>query len=134
MKTYTIDPNSTDTQCVGEIPEVIIKKYKLNCPSREVLMFPGAIKHIRKKHAATFALYYDKIPEIIGKPDYVGRNPKEPDSVEMYKYLGDHLLVAIKLDPTGYFYLGSFYDLNNGPNKIAKRLRSGRIVPFSSLS
>ena len=134
LKTYKIDPNCAETQCVGEIPASIIKKYNLQCPSNEVLMYPGAIKHIKKKHAATFVLYYERIPEIICNPDYVGQNPKEPQSIEMYKYLDEHFLVAIKLDPTGYFFLSTFYDLNNGQNKIAKRLRSGRIVPFSSIS
>jgi hypothetical protein len=133
VNTYTVDPNSTDTQCVGILPKKIIKKYGLSCPSDEVYMYPGAIKHIKKNHAATFALYYDKIPDIISNPDYVGQNPKEPKSVELYKLITDYLLVAIKLDPSGYFYLSTFYDLNNGQTKISKRLRSGRIVPFSSI-
>jgi hypothetical protein len=134
LQKYTIDPNSTETQCVGEIPAVVLKKYNIQCPSPEVKMYPGAIKHIKKKHATVFGLYYEKIPDIICNPDYVGQNPKEPQSIEMYKYVGDNLLVAIKLDPSGYFYLSTFYDLNNGNTKIHKRLKSGRIVPFSQLS
>ncbi|WEG15064.1 hypothetical protein PU629_00335 [Pullulanibacillus sp. KACC 23026] len=73
------------------------------------------------------------MPNIISNPDYVGQNPKEPSSIELYKFLTDHLLVAIKLDPSGYLYLSSFYDLHNGSDKIKKRLRTGRIVPFSSI-
>lgn len=135
MKTYTINPKATDVQCIGVIPEVITKTYNLNCPSNEVLMYPGVIKHIRKsKHESTFLKHYDKIPDIISNPDYVGQNPKEPNSVELYKFINEYLLVAIKLDPSGYFFLSSFYDLNNGQYKIQSRLNSGRIVPFSSLS
>lgn len=135
MEKYTVDPNCQETQIVGEIPAVVIKHFKLVCPLPPVVkMFPGAIKHIKKKHAAIFAAHHQSIPDIITNPDYVGQNPTEPNSVEMYKYFGDTLLVAIKLDPTGYFYLSSFYDLNNAQNKIPKRLKAGRIVVFSDLS
>jgi phage-Barnase-EndoU-ColicinE5/D-RelE like nuclease3 len=133
LRTFSVDPNCTVTQCVGEIPEAIIKYYALSCPSRDVLMFPGVIKHIKKNHADTFTLHYHKIPEIICNPDYVGRNPTS-HSVEFYKFIAVDLLVAINLDPSGYFYLSTFYDLNNAQKKIQKRLNSGRIVPFSSIS
>lgn len=134
MSKYEIDLNCTKTQCVGELPEVIVRHFNLSCPSNEVFMFPGAVKHIKKNHASILMTYYSDIPDIISNPDYVGQNPKEPNSVELYKIIGDDLLIAIKLDPSGYFYLGSFYDLHNGPKKIQKRLRSGRIIPYSSLT
>lgn len=134
MQKYTINPHSQVKQAVGMLPEVIVKTYNLSCPSNEVLMYPGVIKHLKKReHEETFLTYYDRIPDIISNPDYVGQNPKEPNSIELYKQLDDHLLVAIKLDPSGYFFLSTFYDLNNGAYKIQKRLKSGRIVPFSSL-
>lgn len=62
--------------------------------------------------------------------DYVGQNPKEPNSIELYKQIG-YVLIADKLDPSGYLYLSSMYELNNGEHKIKARLKSGRIVPFT---
>lgn len=134
MQAYKIDPNSQQVQTVGRLPDSIIKNYNLSCPSNEVLMYPGVIKHLKKRdHYSMFLTYHEQIPDIITSPDYVGQNPKEPNSIELYKVLDDHLLIAIKLDPQGYFFLSSFYDLNNGEHKIQKRLASGRIVEFSSL-
>lgn len=40
---------------------------------------------------------------------------------------------AIKLDPSGYLFVSSFYDMHNGPFKIQKRLASGRLIPFRSI-
>ena len=67
---------------------------------------------------------------ILREPDNIGKNSTEPNSIELYKQLGDHLLLAIKLDPTGYLFVSSLYDLKNAPAKIQKRLASKRIVPY----
>ena len=71
------------------------------------------------------------ISEIISNPDYVGKNPSEPGSIELIKYVSPYLLLAVKLDPSGYVFISSFYELNNGPVKVQKRLANGRLKPFS---
>lgn len=96
--------------------------------------FPGAIKHIKKRHPGIFEQYYELIPDIIESPDYVGQNPREPStSVELIKLVSEHLLLAVKLDPSGYLYVSTLYDLNNGMIKVQKRLKSGRLIPFNQL-
>lgn len=131
MPNYTVNPYSSQIQIVGLLDLVSIQTLLgITFPSAEVYMYPGVVKHIKKHHPGIFEQYHHLIPGMIAKPDYVGQNPKEPNSVELYKVVNDHLLMAIKLDPTGYLYLSSFYDLNNGPYKVAQRLSSGRIVPF----
>lgn len=129
MTKYTVDPNSVAIQCVGILSQRLVERYNLICPDRQVKMYPGVIKHIKKNHKEVFNKYYHCIPEIIQKPDYVGQ--KEQNSLEMYKFLKGNLLVAIKLDPSGYFFLSSFYELNNAEHKIKKRLKSGRIMAYS---
>lgn len=37
------------------------------------------------------------IPEIINVPDYIGVNPKEPNSIELVKVIEKDVLVAINL-------------------------------------
>ncbi|MDQ0160864.1 plasmid-related protein [Alkalibacillus salilacus] len=134
MSDYTIDPNSKETQVVGKIPQKILDHFSINCPNREVQMYPGAIKHlIKHDHFNIFMSHHRNIPNMIRNPDYVGQNPKEPNSVELYKQLSETLLVAIKLDPSGYLYLSSLYDLHNADHKIQKCLKSGRIIPFSDI-
>jgi hypothetical protein len=93
-------------------------------------MYPGLKKHVMKRHPGIFEVYHQYIPDIIKSPDYVGQNPTEPDSVELVKKITDTILLAIKLDPTGYLYVSSFYDLKNAQVKIEKRLRTGRLKPY----
>ncbi|EEM56360.1 MULTISPECIES: PBECR2 nuclease fold domain-containing protein [Bacillus cereus group] len=118
---------------VGTLPQVIIDKYELECDSNDVKMYPGAIKHIQRKHPGIYERYSGNIKDIIENPDYVGNNPKEPNSVELIKVIDEHILIAIKLDPSGYLFLSSMYDMNNGPVKVEKRLKSGRLQPYMDL-
>ncbi|MFJ7842210.1 hypothetical protein ACIQXG_22565 [Lysinibacillus sphaericus] len=74
--------------------------------------------------------YYQDIPSIITNPDYAGQNPKEPDTIEIYKALSDSVILPIKLNTENGLFLSSFYILDNGIDKIQKRLRSGRIHPM----
>lgn len=131
-KNIQVNPNSTVTQLVGIVPECIVKHYGIQCNDYEVHMPPGVLKHLKKRgHWQDFMAYHQDLPDMIANPDYAGQNPKEPDSVELYKVLGDHILIAIKLNPSSGLFLGSFYTLDNGASKIQKRLRTGRIHPFS---
>lgn len=126
----TINPHATVTQVVGVIPEQIVKHYGINCSSYEVFMPPGVLKHLKKHgHWNDFMTYYQDIPNMIADPDYAGQNPKEPGTVELYKVMNDHVLLAIKMNPTTGLFLGSFYILDNGANKIQARLGTGRIHP-----
>lgn len=131
---FTVNPNSKKTQIVGILPQKILDHFNIQCPSAEVKIFPGAIKHIKKRHPGIFEQYYELIPNIIESPDYVGQNPREPStSVELIKVVSEHLLLAVKLDPSGYLYVSTLYDLNNGMIKVQKRLKSGRLIPFNQL-
>lgn len=136
MTTYSINPQATDRQLVGELDCTNIQRLiNVNIPndSRYVWLYPGFIKHVKRRHPGMFESHYHLIPSIIKSPDYIGKNPKEPNSIELYKQV-DYFLLAIKVDPTGYSFVASFYDLHNGPHKIQKRLESGRIVPYTVLS
>ena len=132
MTKIIIDPYAKGSQLVGIIPSVIPKYYKLQCVSHDVHMPPGVLKHLRKRgHWDDFMAHYQDIPEMISHPDYAGQNPKEPESIELYKVMDDHVLLAIKMNPQNGLFLGSFYILNNGVEKIKRRLRVGRIYPYS---
>ncbi|MGF9710463.1 PBECR2 nuclease fold domain-containing protein, partial [Paenibacillus naphthalenovorans] len=102
----------------------------IDFPVDEVYMYPGAIKHVRKNHPGIIESYGHLIPDMIANPDFIGQHPKVPNSLEIIKVVSDHLLLSIQLDPSGYLYVSTFFELNNGHNKIKKRLASGRIVPY----
>lgn len=127
----TFNENSTNPLIVGSLD--INKIYSLigiRFLVSDVYIYPGAIKHIKRQHPGIWEQYGHLLPTIIHSPDYIGRNPKVADSIELYKQIGDHMLLAIKLDPTGYLFVSSLYELQNATVKIQKRLASQRIVPF----
>lgn len=127
-----IDPNATEMQLAGKIDrEAIAHVLGITFHTDEVYMYPGFIKHVKKRHPKIFEKYYSLIPEIIENPDYVGQNPKEPYSLELIKMIKGGLLLAIKLGPAGYLFLSSMYALKNGEYKVKKRLRTGRIKPYN---
>ncbi|PAD72875.1 hypothetical protein [Paenibacillus campinasensis] len=131
--TYSLNLHSKEIQTVGKLDiEAIDKLTGIRFPESEVKMYPGAIKHILKKHPGILEKHGHLIPNMISNPDYIGQNPKVPDSIELIKVINPHLLLAIKLDPTGYLFLSSFYELDNGEVKVSKRLGSGRLVPYKS--
>lgn len=132
LESYSIDINATKVQIVGKLNTQAVKKLLgIEFPSAEVQIHPGALKHIKKHgHEDILTDYGYLIPDMISNPDYVGQNPKEPNSVELIKVITQTLLLAIKLDPSGYLYVSSFYDLNNAQVKLQKRLDSGRLVKY----
>jgi hypothetical protein len=124
--------NFNQRQNVGELNIEAIKRLTgIELPSAQVWMYPGLVKHVKKRHPGIMEQYGHFISEIISNPDYVGKNPSEPGSIELIKYVSPYLLLAVKLDPSGYVFISSFYELNNGPVKVQKRLANGRLKPFS---
>ncbi len=129
---YQIDLTSRETQVIGLVPQCIIDYYSLTCASPEVYLPPGVLKHLKKHgHWNDFIKYYKEIPKMITSPDYVGQNPKEPNTIEMYKVISDHVILPIKLNKADGLFMSSFYILDNGANKITKRLRTGRLHPYA---
>lgn len=128
----TFDENSIERLLVGEIDLVKINNLVgIQFPVSEVYIYPGAIKHIKRQHPGIWEKYGAQLPTIIQQPDYIGKNPSVSTSIELYKQIGEHMLLAVKLDPTGYLYISSLYELNNAMVKIKKRLASGRIVAYA---
>ena len=118
-------------QVVGVLDvELISRLLGVNFAVSEVRMYPGAKKHIKNRHPGVFEKYAEQLADFIAYPDYIGQHPNEPNSVELVKMISEGVLIAIKLDATGYLYLSSMYVLQNGRHKIEKRLRMGRLKPY----
>lgn len=111
---------------VGEYREEFNMITGQSLPVGAIFQSDGLLKHIQKRHPDCVAdMVY--IQDVISSPDYIGSNPKEPDSVELVKVVADNLMVCIKLDRgAGYLYVASFFKISNG--KLANRLQSGRLI------
>lgn len=99
--------------------------------SLDIYRSKGLPAHLLKRKHYNALKYIDYLPEIISNPDYVGIDPKEPDSVEFVKVYKDNIWVGIKLYKDGdYYYVSTMYDVQEA--KISRRLYSGRIKPVST--
>lgn len=132
MDINKFNENSSGRLLVGQIDrEKINRLTGITFHEQDVFIYPGAIKHINRNHPLVWNQYKNELPDILLNPDYIGKNPTVPNSVELYKFVSKHLLLAIKLDPSGYLFVSTFYVLDNAEHKIKKRLESGRIQVYT---
>lgn len=85
----------------------------------------GLLTHVLKRHPKEVNnLNY--VSSIISSPDYIGKNPNEPNSIELVKVLGGNLMVCVKLDVSrDYYYVASVFEISQA--KLNNRLNSGRL-------
>lgn len=113
---------------VGKYAEKFNIKLGIDLPIDDIFISDGLNKHIQRRHPNCIQ-YIDKIPQIIKNPDYIGTNPKEPNSVELVKVFEDNIQIGIKLDTTNnYLYVATLFDINS--SKIQRRLNSGRLKKY----
>lgn len=112
---------------VGKYPQKFNEKLNLTLPCTDIVQSDGLIIHIQKRHPG-YESYLQQLSVIIRQPDYIGKNPREPDSIELVKILDENILVAVKLDKkNASLYVASLYPIKEGT--LQHRLRNGRLIP-----
>lgn len=115
----------TGLSAVGEYRESFNTATGQNLPCGTIYQSDGLETHVRKRHPDGIK-NLEYVEEIIASPDFIGKNPKEPNSVELVKILDNNVMVCIKLDTSkGYFFVASVYSISEG--KLKNRLHSGRL-------
>lgn len=110
---------------VGQYRDDFNKLLNTNLPLCEIYQSEGLYKHILKRHP-NCVQYIKNISDIINNPDYIGKNPKEPNSLELVKCYSDNILIAIKFDiKENHMYIATLYELSS--SKLARRINSGRL-------
>lgn len=113
---------------VGEYIEEFNRLTGQSLPCCPIMQSSGLASHVAKHHPGEVG-NISLIPDVISRPDYVGHNPKEPNSIELVKLYSTNILVGIKLDVArGYCYVASVYEISTG--KLQSRIRSGRLKKF----
>lgn len=113
---------------VGQYREIFNTLTNQNLPCEAIYQSSGLIKHIQKRHPGKDSLE-TLIPEIILKPDFVGKNPKEINSIELVKQYDENVMVCIKLDQKDdYLYVASVFEISAG--KLQNRINSGRLKKY----
>lgn len=94
-------------------------------PCGSIYQSKGLIKHTQRRHPEQVGRIYD-IPAVIQSPDFIGVNPKEPDSVELVKRMDGNVMVCVKLDrKNDYLYVATVFEITEA--KLQNRLNSGRL-------
>ena len=120
--------NSSLVLRVGYLKKDLINLLKLDLKPGEIVLLPGGIKHIRRKRKQIYLGYITKIPEIIDKPDYIGKNPKYSNSVEFIKKINKNVLVAIRPNNKGILNVATMFEVTD--SKISRMLKYSRIFSF----
>ncbi len=114
---------------VGLLKQEVINILKVNLSPAGIFLLMGGIKHIRNKRYRCFRNYLNEIPEIIKNPEYVGTNPKYPNSVEFLKNIrGKNVLVAINTSPQKILKVSTMYTVTS--SKLTNMLEHKRIKKF----
>ena len=123
--------NNTDNLYnVGNYKQDFNDILQINLPCTTIYQSVGLESHIKKKHS-NYLIYLDNIPDIISNPDYIGKNPKESNSIEFIKCYDDNIKLAIKLDTkNNYLYVASLYEIKD--SKLQRHLDSGRLKIFNN--
>lgn len=113
---------------VGEYIEKFNMLTGQNLPCGQIVKSSGLYKHVKKHHPEQVSNLL-LVPQIISSPDYIGHNPKEPNSIELVKVLSENVMVCVKLNADAqYHYVASVYAISDG--KLQSRIRSGRLKKF----
>ena len=120
--------NASNLFKVGQFNSKFNEILEINLPLADIMQSTGLEAHIRKRHENCLR-YLDKISEIIENPDFIGKNQREPNSIELIKVYEDNILIAIKLDESSNsLYIASLYEVKQ--SRIDSRLHSGRLKRF----
>lgn len=114
--------------CVGEYVEKFNHATGQNLACGPIYQSYGLREHIRKRHPSELEkLKY--VPDIIACPDYIGKHPREPNSIELVKILDGNMMVCIKLDiDDNYFFVASVFEISEA--KLNNRINSGRLKKY----
>lgn len=85
---------------VGKLNSDVITALQLNItPDTPIYIGDSNENHIKKRHPFEYDKYYDKIPDIISHPDYIGLNPKDQSIqyVKEFKVDSEYIRVAIRI-------------------------------------
>lgn len=125
-KSIILRQNKNATQRIGIIPNEITSTLNLPDRSEQIVIYPSAILHIKKRHPHAFKLYFQKIPEVIQSPDFIGVSGESPKRIELIKKYKETILVALKFDEDNNLVVSSMYIIEE--HRVQKRLEYGRLA------
>jgi len=111
---FSICSNITQVQQVGYLTQKTIDILGLNrrLAPCDILIGPTNISHMRIEHESVFRQFFDQIPDVLEKPDYIGHHPDD-ESLQFMRVLpsGAILIVAVRMSKKGNIFVRSITEL-----------------------
>ena len=122
------NPVKEDLTVVGEYIQRFNDLTDQDLPCGAIYQSRGLETHVKRHHASEIDLI-NHIPTVIKNPEYIGKHPTEPNSIELIKQIDKNAMVCIKLDiKENYLYVASVFSISSG--KLNNRLNSGRLQKY----
>lgn len=119
-----IDPTISTPQLAGELLPKVINALRLACAPGPIYIGRPNIIHIREKHRDIYDTHLQDIPLIIECPDYIALHPSW-HSIEYIKQMDVLLLVAVRSNPAGMFFVKSMFKAS-----MQDCLAQGTLLPY----
>ena len=116
---------------MGEFSSQVIKALGLDIPEgTAVYIGETNIKHMKAKHLSDFEKYYGRLRKILSNPDYAGINQSD-GSIEMIKFFGVHVKLAVRIAYDGEYYARSLYEV--GKSRVENSVKRGQLKPLTKV-
>lgn len=83
---------------VGNINRDTYKDIANNITTKDVVLLPKQIEHIKERHKGVYEKYKDNINEILSKPDYIFKDPKHKNTALVIKKYDNNVEAVLKLN------------------------------------
>ena len=106
---------------IGKVTEKVIKllnlEYKQELP---IILGKSNIEHMKRQHFEDFMKYGKDIEEIIRKPTYVAKNPKQGsiEYIKEYKIDNNCVLVAVRISNNGIMFAKTLFVMTERKKNI----------------
>ncbi len=116
---------------IGKITKEVVSLLGLSLSDihKPIYLGDSNIRHIIKKHPDDYVQFKDRIQEILKSPTYIGKHPKEENSIQYIKTFDNNnkiVLCAVRGTDNSVYYLRSLYCIN--ANKLNNYIDSGTTI------
>lgn len=120
---------NTVIKTIGKVSTTV--ETLLNLPhiqDRNIYIGITNINHMKASHPSDYEKYKHEISNILSKPDYIGRNPKDGsiEYVKEFQFDNEFVKVAVRVSSSNRFYARSLYILNN--RRVANFIKKGTLI------
>ncbi len=83
---------------IGKIDIYLFKDISNEIITDEVILTPDRYEHIIEKHKEDYSLYFEKVKDILNKPDYILKDSKNKDTAMVIKHIENtNINIILKL-------------------------------------